>query len=117
MIGVLIRASDWLHRDRFIPDVVSPGGHHDPVASWSTGVARCERHGIAHTGKLARSIILDLAIHDACVAGADHPYAIAPPDENTLRLAPDPIAPPDENTLRSGPIAPPDENTLRFAHD
>ena len=97
MIGALIRASDWLHRDRFIPDVVSPGGHHDPVASWSTGVARCERHGVAHTGKLARSIILDLAIHDAGVAGADHPSserawkrALARAEWVIGRLAPDP---------------------------
>ena len=83
MIGALVRASDWLHRERFIPDVVIPGGHHELVAPWSTGVAQCERHGIAHTGKLARSIVIDLAVHDACLVAPNDPIpAPSPPIEN-----------------------------------
>lgn len=97
MIGTLIRASDWLHRDRFVPDVTSSRVRQEVVLPWSTGVARCERHGIAHTGKLARSIIIDLAVHDACIAGAIDSSgelawsrALARADWVIGRLAPDP---------------------------
>ncbi len=110
MRGMLIRASDWLHRDRFVPDEASSRDRQGMVPPRSTGQSeagihqmgrggapRCERHGIAHTGKLARSIIIDLAVHDACVAGADdrsgeHAWnrALARADWVIGRLAPDP---------------------------
>ncbi len=108
--GTLIRASDWLHRDRFVPDEPGSGDRRGMVPPWPTaqsaaygpqpghgGAPRCERHGIAHTGKLARSIIIDLAVHDACVAGADDSAgerawnrALARAEWVIGRLAPDP---------------------------
>jgi hypothetical protein len=62
LFATLWRAGSWLHRDRFVPVTANPNG---PVAARDGAYPICEAHGVAHTGKLARSIILDLAVHDA----------------------------------------------------
>ena len=50
-----------------------------PVAATDGAVPACEAHGVAHTGKLARSIILDLATHDALRPGSMEPGGDALP--------------------------------------
>ena len=67
VVAALQRAATWLHRDRFVPVTAPWSG---TVASRDGAVPTCEAHGVPHTGKLARSIILDLAVHDHVVRTA-----------------------------------------------
>ena len=66
VVATLQRAATWLHRDRFVAVTAHPNA---PVAATDRAAPACEAHGVAHTGKLARSIILDLAAHDALHPG------------------------------------------------
>jgi hypothetical protein len=62
VVATLRRAASWLHRARFVPVTAHPPG---PVAAHDDAAPECEAHGVAHTGKLARSIVVDLALCDA----------------------------------------------------
>ncbi|HEX2186542.1 MAG TPA: hypothetical protein VHN78_13660, partial [Chloroflexota bacterium] len=50
----------------------------------------CPQHGVRHTAKLARSIVLDLALLDATGEARHWERAVRRADDTTSRLAPDP---------------------------
>ena len=92
IVATARRAAGWLHRDRFVPVTGQP---RDLVPSRDDAVPRCEAHGVPHTGKLARSIILDLAVHDDLaphdpVAEASWHRAVTRARWVVGRLGPDP---------------------------
>lgn len=91
--------------DRDLPGHVETGGTepvgqspHPEVVAWFGRAASflhrqelaCPIHGVAHTGKLARAIVLDLALLDATGNDAFWQQAVQRAEYVVSRLAPDP---------------------------